>query len=442
MKESKITGWQDVFRFTFVQTMLEKSTIISLVIICTILLLSTPVVTLIKNQMNDGEQKSNISTVYVKDDTSFTEADYSTIASEEENYSKVEFVNTDKSLEELTDLVVEEKKAVILHITEEGSDFQIHLIKNPNGGVKDKDMDSLIEKIKARFEDIRILNLQITQEQYDMAYAEVTTDVYVAEIDGGKKDKSVGFADGEIGFLYALAVVPFIFLATAGAMVASSIIIEKSSKVIEYLMISIRPLAIIFGKVLAMFCIMIVQFGLMGISYFASTILNGIIFTGTFNINLNKFITPDILSKLNVGNVFLIVLIYLFGFLFYSVFASLFGSTVSRIEELQEGLSIYTITTIVGFYLAYFLITANMAGSDGGVMIYVVSLLPISAPFIVPAYLLLGKISLFVGLGSLVIQIVTFILLTLFVAKVYETLILHSGNRIKVKDLIKIFKNT
>jgi len=442
MKGSKITGWQDVFRFTFVQTMLEKSTIISLVIICTILLLSTPVVTLIKNQMNDGEQKSNISTVYVKDDTSFTDADYSTIAGEVENYSKVKFVNTDKSLEELTDLVVEEKKAVILHITEEDSNFQMHLIKNPNGGVKDKDLDSLIEKIKARFEDIRISNLQITQEQYDMAYAEVTTDVYVAEIDGGKKDKSVGLADGEIGFLYALAVIPFFFLVTAGSMVASSIIIEKSSKVIEYLMISIRPLAIIFGKVLAMFCVMLVQFGLMGIFYCASTILNGIIFTGTFNISLIKFITPDILSKLNVGNVLLIVLIYLFGFLFYSVFASLFGSTVSRIEELQEGLSLYTITTIVGFYLAYFLITANMAGNDGGVMIYVVSLLPISAPFIVPAYLLLGKISLFVGLGSLVIQIVTFILLTLFVAKVYETLILHSGNRIKVKDLIKIFKNT
>lgn len=440
--KDKITGWKDVFLFTFVRTMEEKSTKISLIILCAILFLSMPVVTLIKNQMTDKDKMSNISTIYIKDETPFAGNDYSVIREEQNKYSKVEFQNTNQSIDELSDLIVDnDKDAVILHILEEDNAYQMHFIKNPKGGVKDKDLEHLTDIIKARFDDIRVSSLQITKTQYDMAYAKVKTNVYVAEKDGvSEEKKSVDFTGNEKTLLYVLAILPFMFIVTGGSAVAGSIVTEKSSKVIEYLMISIKPLAIIMGKVLAMFLVLVVQFGLMGLSLLASNIVTDFLFEGDVGFRIGEFI-PEVASYLSAGKLILIIFVYLFGFLFYCVFASLFGATVSKVEELQEGLSVYTITAIIGFYFAYILIGMNTAGTNPGTLIYVASLLPISAPFIAPAYLLFGKISILVAVASLAIQVIIFILLILFVSKIYETLILHNGNRVKLKELITIFKN-
>ena len=54
--------------------------------------------------------------------------------------------------------------------------------------------------------------------------------------------------------------------------------------------------------------------------------------------------------------------------------------------------------------------------------------------------ILIGKASLPIVATSIALQLVFIILLFRFVAKVYETLILHNGNAIKIKDLFKISK--
>ena len=62
------------------------------------------------------------------------------------------------------------------------------------------------------------------------------------------------------------------------------------------------------------------------------------------------------------------------------------------------------------------------------------------SPFIVPASLFLGKMSVGLGLLSVGILLVTMVLLLYFVSGIYEYLIYYSGEPLKFKELIRLFR--
>ena len=68
------------------------------------------------------------------------------------------------------------------------------------------------------------------------------------------------------------------------------------------------------------------------------------------------------------------------------------------------------------------------------------SLIPIFAPFIVPANLLLGEISVGYAWISIVLTMAVGVALFWFAARVYEALIFHTGKVLKLKDIIGIAK--
>ena len=68
-------------------------------------------------------------------------------------------------------------------------------------------------------------------------------------------------------------------------------------------------------------------------------------------------------------------------------------------------------------------------------------ILPISSLYLVPAEMMLGTNTISSGLISLGVNLVTMFVVILFVSKVYETIILHSGNRLKLKDILAMSKN-
>ena len=59
--------------------------------------------------------------------------------------------------------------------------------------------------------------------------------------------------------MYALVFIGMMICMMTGSQVATSVVVEKSSKVVEYLLTTIKPLAIIVGKVLAMLCVVVTE---------------------------------------------------------------------------------------------------------------------------------------------------------------------------------------
>jgi ABC-2 type transport system permease protein len=144
---------------------------------------------------------------------------------------------------------------------------------------------------------------------------------------------------------------------------------------------------------------------------------------------------------LEVGNILICLIIFVLGLIFYATFAALVGSTASRVEDTAESLSMFTIASLIGAYVGM-AAAGVLMGVGENAFVYFALIFPLSSPFILPGVVLLGKSSILITIISIIVLVGSTILLFNFTAKVYETLILHTGNRIKIKELFKMAKNS
>ena len=248
----------------------------------------------------------------------------------------------------------------------------------------------------------------------------------------------------------------FIFIFAYGQTVAQSIATEKTSRVMELLLTSVRPLAVVIGKVLAMCLVSIAQFLViagLGAVTFAATApfgIGGDIMRIMENPAAQTGQDAEIAQALSgsFGTIspltfVLILVIFVLGFLFYALIAALVGASVSRMEDLAQAMQPYSLIGVLGFYLAYFPVIFNAESFESGAassnsMQLFSYYFPVSSPFSLPSALLLGTLSMGQVLAAVLILAVFVVLVAVIVARVYEMIILHNGSRLKFKDIISM----
>ena len=247
------------------------------------------------------------------------------------------------------------------------------------------------------------------------------------------EDTSISY--NEYWFVYGVLFIILMLNIFASTQIATSIVTEKSTRVVEYLLTSVKPLALMVGKILAMLVAVLIQM----ISVFIVVTISNKVFSGNGQNPLAEYLPSDMFQNLNFINIILCILVIALGLIFYGALAGVTGATVSKLDEINEGLTVFTLINLVGVYIG---LGASGALMGSGVNTFVIFsfLFPLSAPFILPGSILVGRASLPLAAGAIALQILFIILLFLFVARVYETLILHSGNKIKLKELIKLSK--
>ena len=127
------------------------------------------------------------------------------------------------------------------------------------------------------------------------------------------------------------------------------------------------------------------------------------------------------------------------GVMLYGFIAGLCGAMVRKMEELQEGMSLLIVFTIVGAYLAMFASMA-MQSSLTTPLFYVAMIVPLSSPFLLPGVCLVGVGAWWLKLCSLALLLVLDVIILFASARIYEALILYNGSTIKPKQLIKFLK--
>ncbi len=149
----------------------------------------------------------------------------------------------------------------------------------------------------------------------------------------------------------------------------------------------------------------------------------------------------SLLSGVNVPNVIIAILLILAGILFYSIIAGVAGASVSKLEEMAEGLKLYQFVMITGSYMGIFLCIIQLSGGGNEMLTNIFCIFPISSPFIAPVSILLGKISMGCAVLGLVALLICVAGLFLFASRVYESLIFYNGKVLKTKDILQIAKN-
>ncbi len=437
--KNKLTGWKDIFRFTLIQTLKSKAFIVSFVILIVLALAASPVINMINKE---GENSSyTINKLYVSDETGIFDTKKTSDVLAEEGWSttvKAVPVLAEDS-EEYTDQILqlaenEKESALLLIRCAEGGPVSLYLEYPESGKIENKEAKAFTQVLSGYFERARFAAQGITDSQQELLAAEVITNVLQTNADGDVEAADTSISSFEYWFLYALLFIIMMICMMSGSQVATAIVTEKSSKVVEYLLTSVRPLAIIVGKVLAMLCVVLTEVGGLLVAFVISNQLSG---QQNGENMLAKLVSPEVLSALNPLNIIICFVFIGLGLVFYATLAGLAGATVSRMEEAGEGLILFSFSVLVGVYVGMGAAGSLLGSGDNAFALFAM-LFPLSSPFLMPGAVLIGKAELWVVAAAFAILLVLLILLFAFVARVYEALIVYNGNRVGIRQLFKM----
>lgn len=461
MKSNNTRGWKKVFGFTFVQFVKTKSFIVGTVILALITVLITAGLNIIPKLAGAGEDISGdgsdstdicISKVYVADSTgALTDDDLAGL--QQMGFPLPE--RTENITAAIDSLSGAESGQVLVTVTAEQSDgtvtgYSVKTFYSPDtdGDSIDAVSGVMVTLLKYR----NMLDLGVKPEDLAATQRYYST----SKIQAGSDEWSV--LESAINYIVPIvfSLILFIFIFAYGQTVAQSIATEKTSRVMELLLTSVRPLAVVIGKVLAMCLVSIAQFLViagLGAATFAATAPFGI---GGDNMRIMENPAAQTGQDAEIAQALsssfgtispltfvLILVIFILGFLFYALIAALVGASVSRMEDLAQAMQPYSLIGVLGFYLAYFPVIFNAESFESGAassnsMQLFSYYFPVSSPFSLPSALLLGTLSMGQVLAAVLILAAFVVMVAVIVARVYEMIILHNGSRLKLKDIISM----
>lgn len=276
------------------------------------------------------------------------------------------------------------------------------------------------------------------------AVSEALTKAYVSGVlaQKGLDEQTIALAQTELpvgteavgnmnisGYAIGIMLTLLIFFAIYyyGYGVSMSVATEKTSRVMETLVVSAKPSKILIGKVLAM--------GALGLLQFAGILLFG---AGCYSVlvpgDFSLFGMPLTLSAFTVPSALLIVLYFILGYTLYAVMNSVCGATVSKIEDLNSAMMPVMLIALLSFYLGYF---SALSSGSSGLLQKIAMYVPFSSPFIMPFKLLNGDVAAMDVVISVALLIVAIIAITAVSIRIYSASVLHYGNRMKLKDLYR-----
>ena len=198
-----------------------------------------------------------------------------------------------------------------------------------------------------------------------------------------------------------------------GSWILTGITEEKTNRVVEVLLSTIRPWQLLGGKILGI--------GVLGISQFAGTVAAALIaveVTGVFD-----------LPTLDVGTATTLVLWFVLGFLLFAVLFGAAGSLVSRSEEAQTVAFPMSMVAVVGFFLS---ITA--LGEPEGVAAVVGTFVPVTAPFVVPVRAALAAIPAWQYAASILLTLGFTVAMVFVGGRIYAGALLRYGGRVGLRE--------
>lgn len=446
----KNSGFFKVLQFSYVQLLKSKTTKITLIILVILSLLSYPVITLISGSFEKTETETALQKVYITVDDELYKPVTENIEKIYEQKVDFERVSDDKYDSLIKELVSKKENSIYLvvdcdtDVTSESFGIYYKIIYDDGDNASDK-ADRLLNIISECCEDITLEYCDVSEEQAKQIESS-NMNIKMFDAKGNEIKDNTGLSMIEYNFTYVILFVLIIIISFSGSAVAEGIVSEKANKVIEYIMVNIKPMELILGKVVSGIAYLLTIMLSVFVSLITSSYINKVMFDSngkTLFDTVNELIEEGVMSGLNIGNVIVAIVVIVAGIYFFGIVGGLSGGMVSKVEEMGEGLKIYSFLMVIGAYAALGLcMSASVSGSGWGAISYVVYLLPISSVFIVPSYLLLGKISVIVALGSLAILIVSNLLLTWLAGRIFGQMLYHNGSVLKIKDIVRLTKDS
>lgn len=248
--------------------------------------------------------------------------------------------------------------------------------------------------------------------------AKVAAAIGRASVDVDALSPSSSFDPQRLAVGSIAGILIYLALITTGASVAQGVVEEKSTRVVELLLATIRPWQLMAGKV--------VGIGLIGLLQVAAVAISGVVageVTGALSLSLST----------SVSVVAWVILWFVLGFTMYAlVFAGL-GALVSRQEDVAGVTAPATMLLVVGYVVGI----SVLPSSPDNPVVNVMSLLPVFSPTLMPMRLAMGEVPVWQTILALVLAVATVPLLVSLSGRIYRNGVVRTGARLSLREAVR-----
>lgn len=299
------------------------------------------------------------------------------------------------------------------------------------------DINNVIKKEKIK--QLGIAEIQLND--LDKAFTLKTINVS----ENNKEDSDLAFGV-KSGLSVLLMYVTFMFIIIYGVRVMRSILEEKNNRVVEIIISSVKPFELMMGKILGVTLVALTQF----LVWITMSVIGALVLNTGFS-SIQKNIpggNEELADKLDVAQIatqvshsllelnfpliiFVFIVFFLLGYIFYSSIYAAIGSAVDNETETQQFTLFAILPLMLGMYGSF-----SLMNNPDGPLGFWLSIIPFTSPVAMIARIPFGvpawQIALSIGLllGTTVFMI--------FVAgKIYRVGILMYGNKATLKEIWK-----
>lgn len=255
--------------------------------------------------------------------------------------------------------------------------------------------------------------------------------------DGNVSESSTELAT-IIGMVFTILI--YMFILMYGNMVMQAVLEEKKSRIVEVMVSSVKPVNLLIGKIIGIGLVGITQLVIWGV-------LLGALFSGmsflisspeqaaAVSANMGDFNMEGVVSSILSVNwfeiAFYFLLFFIGGYVLYASIFAMFASAVDSDEDTSQFMTPVTLLIMFAFFAGFY----SVSNPDGPLAFWT-SLIPFTSPIVMMVRIPFG-IPLWEKLLAVLLLYGTFILISVFAAKIYRVGILMYGKKPSIKEMVK-----
>lgn len=316
---------------------------------------------------------------------------------------------------------------------------------------KDSPSMSIMESLEDKI-DKELRHKKLTSFGIDIAHIEeskIASEIKMLNFSGEKSSKLINGLKIGVGAIAGYLLMMFVMI--YGTSVMRSVIEEKTSRIIEVIVSSVKPFQLMLGKIIGNASAGLLQFFIWGILFLVFSLVASSFFgvdmmeaqsakispeqmeaiqqTAT---NKGEMIVQEIFRLPLVKMFFLFIFYFLGGYMLYSSLFAAVGAAVDNETDTQQFMMPIMLPLILAVYVGF----ATVINDPHGPVSVIFSYIPFTSPIVMLMRIPFGVAWWEIAL-SMLLLILTFIVIVWIAAKIYRVGILMYGKKATYKDLWK-----
>ncbi|HYK10955.1 MAG TPA: ABC transporter permease [Gemmatimonadales bacterium] len=272
---------------------------------------------------------------------------------------------------------------------------------------------------------VRLTREGVDQAAIGRAY-KVQLDMQTTKIANGKATGES--AAQSFSLAYFMGIILYIAILLYGINVMSSVLEEKTTRIVEVLVSSVKPFELMLGKVIGVGAVSLFQFLIWGVAGRWLFSMRSKLGADPSAASQSPFQVPHV--SLDTGLIFLAY--FLGGFMLYSAMFAAVGAMSSNEQEARQAQQPVSMLLILS-YISMF----GMLNDPNSTYAVTLSMIPFTSPIAMPVRWAAGNLPIHEVIISLVLLVIGILAVTWVAARIYRVGILMTGKRPNPKELLR-----